>query len=106
MCSAAGQSICYSASLETTARTLVARETNRRPHYPSVDESLDRPRRAGWSVGEVAGTSVWCVSGTNGENVIKVEGRTQAKAWYRAVLQARACGMLATAERQRARRWP
>ena len=65
------------------------------PAYPSVDESLDRLRRAGWSVGEVAGTSVWCVSGANGENAIKAEGRTQAEAWYRATLQARACGMLA-----------
>jgi hypothetical protein len=57
-------------------------------NYPSVDESFDRLRRAGWSVGDVEGAAVWFVTGTNGENRIKAEGRTQAEAWYRATLKA------------------
>jgi hypothetical protein len=63
--------------------------------YPGVDESFDRLHRAGWSIGEVAGSAVWIVTGTNGENVMKAEGRTQTEAWYRATLQAQAVGMLA-----------
>jgi hypothetical protein len=67
------------------------------PHLPfsSVDESSERLRGAGWSVGETAGSAVWIITGTNGENVIQAEGRTQAGAWYRATLQAEAVGMLA-----------
>jgi hypothetical protein len=69
------------------------------PAYPSVDESFDRLHRAGWSIGETAiGTDhalVWLVSGTNGENRIEAHGRSQAEAWYRAMLQAEAVGMLA-----------
>jgi hypothetical protein len=63
--------------------------------YPGVDESFGRLHRAGWSIGEAAGTAVWVVTGTNGENVIRAEGKTQAEAWYRAALQAEAVGMLA-----------
>jgi hypothetical protein len=66
------------------------------PHYPSVDESFARLHRAGWSIGETGSFVVWLVSGTNGENVIHVEGRSQAEAWYRATLQAEAVGMLAS----------
>ena len=65
-------------------------------HYPSVDESAARLHGAGWSIGETGGAGVWLVSGTNGENVIHAEGRSQAEAWYRATLQAEAVGMLAT----------
>jgi hypothetical protein len=36
-------------------------------HHPSCDESLDRLHRAGWSVGEIATTTTWLVSGTNGD---------------------------------------
>jgi hypothetical protein len=63
--------------------------------YPSVDESFARLHRAGWSIGEIGSASSWLVSGTNGENVIHAEGQSQAEAWYRAMLQAEAVGMLA-----------
>ncbi|MGH7169929.1 MAG: hypothetical protein ACRELG_06605 [Gemmataceae bacterium] len=49
-------------------------------HNPSVDESFARLHRAGWSIGETGGAGVWHVTGTNGENVIHAEGRTQAGA--------------------------
>jgi hypothetical protein len=66
--------------------------------YLSPDESLARLHRAGWSVGDVrlltAEGAVWWVSGTNGENALSARGRTQAKAWHHACLQARALGML------------
>jgi len=64
-------------------------------HYPSVDESFGRLHRAGWSIGEIGSSGVWLVTGTNGENVIHAQGRSQAEAWYRATLQAEAVGMLA-----------
>ena len=73
------------------------------PDYPSVDESLDRLRRAGWSVGDVGTAEVWLVTGTNGENVVHALGRTQAEAWWRACEQARAVGMLAPAREGRQR---
>jgi hypothetical protein len=69
------------------------------PTYRTVDESLDRLRRAGWSVGDaVFGPDhalVWYVSGTNGENAISAHGRTRAEAYWRACCQAREVGMLA-----------
>ena len=65
--------------------------------YPAVDESRDRLRRAGWSVGEAAFGPAWVVSGTNGENRLHATGATQAEAWWRACEQARAVGMLAPA---------
>ena len=46
--------------------------------YPRLDESFDRLRQADWSVGEAGGATVWFVTGTNGETMIKAEGRTQA----------------------------
>jgi hypothetical protein len=64
-------------------------------HYRSVDESFARLHHAGWSIGETGGAGVWLVIGSNGENVIKAEGKSQAEAWYRATLQAEAVGMLA-----------
>jgi hypothetical protein len=36
--------------------------------YPSVDESRERLRRAGWSLGEVCLGPRWEVDGRNGEN--------------------------------------
>jgi hypothetical protein len=65
--------------------------------YPSVDESFARLRCAGWSIGDIATASRWIVSGTNGENVIRAEGQSQAEAWYRATLQAEVVAMLAKA---------
>jgi hypothetical protein len=64
-------------------------------NYPTVDESFERLHRAGWSVGEVAAATEWIVSGSNGKNLLEARGGTQAEAWWRACLQARAVGMLA-----------
>jgi hypothetical protein len=66
----------------------------------AVDDQALKPLHGGWSVGDAAfvieaGTLVWLVSGTNGENVIRAEGPTQAEAWRKACDQARAVGMLA-----------
>jgi hypothetical protein len=69
--------------------------------YPSVDESRDRLHRAGWSIGEAGGAAVWIVIGTNGENMIRVEGCSQAEAWWRACEQAAAEGMPAKPRRHR-----
>jgi hypothetical protein len=72
--------------------------------YPTVDESLGRLRRAGWSVGDVGTATRWVVSGTNGENMVFAEGQSRAEAWHRASEQAAAVGMLAPA-RERNHRW-
>lgn len=58
--------------------------------------------RAGWTVGQFAasaedGGRVWVVSGTNGENLIRVEGATALEAWNFAVEEARRLGMLGRA---------
>jgi hypothetical protein len=58
------------------------------PTYPPLDESFDRLRRAGWSVGEVGTATRWLVSGTNGENTVLAEGQSRAEAWHRACEQA------------------
>jgi hypothetical protein len=71
--------------------------------YPTADECLDRLRRAGWSVGEIGSAMRWVVSGNNGENQIRAEGRTQAEAWWRACEQARTVGMLAPPRRDERR---
>src|SRR4051794_15195647 len=67
--------------------------------HPSPDESFDRLRRAGWSIGDIASgpehALVWLVTGTNGENRIEAHGRSQSEAWWRACEQARSVGMLA-----------
>jgi hypothetical protein len=34
--------------------------------YPTVDGSFARLHRAGWSIGETAGTTGWMVTGDNG----------------------------------------
>jgi hypothetical protein len=66
--------------------------------YPSPDECFARLHRAGWSAGEAsflgAGGERWQVSGSNGENVLRALGASQAEAWWRAILQAEALGML------------
>ena len=66
--------------------------------FPSIDESFDRLRRAGWSVGDVADGSGWPVCGSNGENLLEARGRTQTVAGWRACEPARALGTLAGAE--------
>ncbi len=67
------------------------------PAYPPVDESVDRLRRAGWSVGDVGTATRWVVSGGNGENPVRSEAPTRQEAWWRACEQAAAVGMLAPA---------
>ena len=62
------------------------------PTFPTVDESLDRLHRAGWSVGDTAfgpeDGLVWYVRGSNGGNAEKSEAvsnrpgrRSQRDAW-------------------------
>jgi hypothetical protein len=63
------------------------------------DDALARLHRSGWSIGDAAfhdgaGGLSWLVWGSNGENLIRVEGATRAEAWGRAVTQARGLGML------------
>jgi hypothetical protein len=74
------------------------------PTYPPVDESLDRLRRAGWSVGDYRTATPWVVSGSNGENLLYAEGCSRAEAWHLACEQAAAAGMLAPARPGRCRR--
>ena len=66
---------------------------------PPGVRSIIRLHRAGWSVGDFAtsdgaGGIVFVVAGTNGENVIRAEGRTVADAWRTSAAQARSLGML------------
>jgi hypothetical protein len=70
---------------------------------PGPDESRARLCRAGWSVGEVGAADGWLVSGTNGANVLRAEGGTQAEAWLRARQQAEAVGVLRPRPLQRDR---
>lgn len=63
------------------------------------DAAYDRLRRSGWTIGDTAFARppgvAWCVSGQNGENLIRAEGRTRDEAWQAALGQAGAVGMLA-----------
>jgi hypothetical protein len=61
----------------------------------SVNESLDRLHRPGWSVGDIATATYWQLDGRNGENLILAVAISQAEAWWKACEQARAMGMLA-----------
>jgi hypothetical protein len=68
-------------------------------HYPPAKESVRRLIRSGWSIHQVVyigpnAETLWRISGSNGENKIRVEGATQIEAWHRAVEAAAACGML------------
>jgi len=53
------------------------------PAYPTVDECRDRLHRAGWSIGETAigpdHALVWLVTGTNGENVLRLAAKARPK---------------------------
>lgn len=62
--------------------------------YPTVDDSFARLHAAGWSIGDVGTSTGWLVTGTNGENMIRAVGQTQAEAWYHAGQQAESLGML------------
>jgi hypothetical protein len=57
---------------------------------PSAAESFDRLHRVGWSVGDVATSAGWVVTGSNGENGIVAFASTQAEVWWRACEVARA----------------
>ncbi len=66
--------------------------------HDETDEAIGQLHRAGRSIGSAAFTGeaglVWVVTGTNGENMLRAEGATQAEAWRAALSQARAVGML------------
>ena len=51
------------------------RETMARMTYPGVDESFERLRCAGWSVGGCGTAALWVVIGGNGENATRAPGR-------------------------------
>jgi hypothetical protein len=61
----------------------------------ATDESLDRLRRAGWSLGHTATAGLWQVDGTNGENVLIATAATLEGVYRLACVQAHAVGMLA-----------
>jgi hypothetical protein len=63
--------------------------------HPTVDESLDRLHRAGWSIGDYGTATRFLVCGCNGENQLNAEGASRAEAYWRACVQARALGLLA-----------
>jgi hypothetical protein len=62
------------------------------------DVAYRRLHRSGWSIGDTAFTGpsgrVWLVSGHNGENLIRAEGRTCNEAWESAIGQALEVGMV------------
>ncbi len=49
--------------------------------FPSSDESHERLKAAGWSVGFVGYGQGWQVDGTKGENRIQAYGRTLDEAY-------------------------
>ncbi len=59
-----------------------------------VERLMLRLKRAGWNVGEVGTAGRWLVTGSNGENRLKVEGDNPAEAWHRACQAAEGMGML------------
>ncbi|HEY1378575.1 MAG TPA: hypothetical protein VGF55_17375 [Gemmataceae bacterium] len=63
---------------------------------PIVNECYARLHWAGWSIGDAAAGSRWFVTGTNGDNAIRADARTQFEAWRLAVEQAAAAGMVRT----------
>lgn len=68
------------------------------PIYPPSELSIERLRRAGWSIGDSTQgpphALLWQIKGRNGENLIETTGKTPAEAWYKACLAAEAVGML------------
>jgi hypothetical protein len=55
-------------------------------------------RQPDWSIGDIAGWTpggpFWLVWGSNGENLIRSEGKTRDVAWRDAEMQALALGIL------------
>ncbi len=68
--------------------------------FPSSDESHERLKNAGWSVGFVGYDLGWQVDGTNGENRIQAYGLTLDEAYWRACEQAGAAGRLSQSARK------
>jgi len=71
--------------------------TNRIAHPEAelpIDTAARRLHSAGWNVGEVAATTHWLVTATNGENLIRAVADSQTAAWQLATEQARAVEML------------
>jgi hypothetical protein len=64
----------------------------------AVNAAFLRLHCSGWSIGEIAGWTpdgpYWLVWGTNGENVLRAEGRTKEEAWRNAEMQAMGMGIL------------
>ena len=48
---------------------------------PTIDDCLDRLKRAGWGVGHAAFGATWQVDGTNGENALLARGATLEEAY-------------------------
>lgn len=62
---------------------------------PTVDRCAERLRRSGWTCGDARlADGCWLVTGRNGENWLRVEGKSQAEAWRRACQFAESMGML------------
>jgi hypothetical protein len=64
---------------------MALRKTVPKDKTPTGEECLKMLHKAGWSIGEVRCGSRWLVSGTNGKQVLQVEGASQDQAWYEAV---------------------
>ena len=65
--------------------------------YPALTNRLNDCGVPAGPWGGCGTAALWVVSGSNGENAARAEGRAQAEAWWRACGQARAVGMLAPA---------
>jgi hypothetical protein len=60
---------------------------------------VEQLEQAGWSIGDVAlrgegGGLVWIVLGRRGSDLLMVSGATRVEAWWHALDQAMAVGML------------
>ena len=64
----------------------------------AADAILNWLDLAGLSIGDIAVTKppglVWLVWGSNGENLVRAEGRTKDEAWQNAEMQALGLGIL------------
>jgi hypothetical protein len=60
-----------------------------------VDDYTDGLRQAGGSLGDTAPSTVWGVVGTDGENIVQAVANTKAAAWWLALEQAAAVGIVA-----------
>jgi hypothetical protein len=73
--------------------------TQRARESHGADAAAGLLRRSGWNVAEAQAGSpeepFWWVTGSRGDGVLDVTGKTRAEAWHRAVEQARSLGTLA-----------